>query len=70
MPFDNRDATVHNMSIYEDEAAAKAKQDPLFTGEDVDGGESTTYEIDGQKAGTYTFICDYHTNMLGEITFQ
>jgi plastocyanin len=70
IPIENKDATVHNMSIYPDEAAAQAKQDPLFTGEDVAGGESTTYEVDGQKPGTYTFICDYHTNMIGEITFQ
>ena len=70
LPVENKDASVHNMSIYADEAAATAKQDPLFTGEDVAGGETVTYEIDGQKPGTYTFICDYHTNMIGEITFK
>ena len=70
LPFENQDPTVHNLSIYPDETAAQAKQDPLFVGPDVAGGESATYEVDPQKPGTYTFICDYHTNMIGEITFQ
>ena len=70
LPIENKDATVHNMSIYPDADAALAKQDPLFTGEDIPSGESVTYKIDAQKPGTYAFICDYHSNMNGEITFQ
>ena len=67
LPFSNEDTSVHNLSIYPDQAAAEAKQDALFTGPDVAGGESTTYEIDPLDAGTYAFICDFHTNMQGEV---
>lgn len=70
LPVENQDATVHNLSIYPDEDAALAKQDVLFTGPDVPGGQTVDYEVDPQKPGTYTFICDYHSNMIGDITFQ
>jgi plastocyanin len=66
----NEDPTTHNMSIYPNEQAALDKQDPLFKGEDVQAGSSVTYEIDPLKPGTYTFICDYHTNMIGDITVE
>jgi plastocyanin len=66
----NEDPVVHNMSIYPDEQTATAKQDALFTGPDVDGGASETYEVDPIDPGTYTFICDYHTNMIGEVTVE
>jgi plastocyanin len=66
----NDDPVTHNMSIYTDEEAALAKQDPLFKGEDVEGGETVAYEIDPLKKGTYTYICDYHTNMIGEVTVE
>jgi plastocyanin len=70
IPFENADTTVHNMSIYEDEDAATAKQDPLFKGPDVDPGSSDTYTIDPIPKGTYTFICDYHSNMIGEAVVE
>ena len=70
LPIDNQDTTVHNMSIYEDEAAAQSQSDPLFKGEDVEAGASTTYQIDPLKNGTYTFICDYHINMIGELEVE
>ena len=70
IPLENEDPTVHNMSIYEDEEAAQSQSDPLFKGEDVAGGESTTYEIDPLKKGTYTFICDYHINMIGDFEVE
>lgn len=70
LPIENVDPTVHNMSIYPDEAAASAKQDALFTGPEVPGGETVEYEIDPQKPGTYAYICDFHANMTGEITFK
>lgn len=70
LPIENQDPTVHNMSIYPDKAAAAAEQDALFTGPPVPAGETVEYEIDPQKPGTYTFICDYHSNMIGDITFK
>jgi plastocyanin len=66
----NEDPFIHNMSIYPDEDAALAKQDALFQGEDVEGSTTVTYEIDPLKAGTYTFICDYHSNMIGDLLVE
>ncbi|MDQ3987225.1 MAG: cupredoxin domain-containing protein, partial [Actinomycetota bacterium] len=68
LEIENADSTVHNLSIYSDEEAAVAKQDALFSGPDIGGGETATYEIEGLDKGTFTFICDYHTNMIGEVT--
>ncbi|MDQ3955851.1 MAG: cupredoxin domain-containing protein [Actinomycetota bacterium] len=62
----NEDAVVHNLSIYPDPDAAAAQENELFKGPDVPGGASGDYTIEGIKAGTYTFICDYHANMIGE----
>ena len=70
LPVDNQDTSVHNMSIYPDEASAEAQSDALFTGPDVAAGATEEYEIDPLKKGTYTFICDYHINMKGEVTVQ
>ena len=70
LTLDNEDSTVHNMSIYKDQTAAESQSDPLFKGEDVDPGASADYEIDPLDKGTYTFICDYHINMIGEVEVQ
>jgi plastocyanin len=70
LSIDNQDTTVHNMSIYPDEAAAQSQSDVLFKGDDVDPGSSATYEIDPLKKGTYAFVCDYHLNMLGEVVVE
>ena len=70
IPFSNEDTSIHNLSIYPDADAAANKEDVLFKGPDVVGGESTTYEIDPLEAGTYAFICDYHANMQGEVTVE
>jgi plastocyanin len=70
LEVENADPTVHNMSVYPDEAAAQAKQDPLFTGPDVNGGETATYEVDPLEKGEYTYICDYHANMVGDLVVE
>jgi plastocyanin len=66
----NDDPVTHNLSIYPDEEAAIAKQDPLFKGEDVEPQATVDYKVDPLKPGTYTFICDYHSNMIGEVTVE
>jgi plastocyanin len=66
----NEDPVVHNMSIYSDDDAALAKQDPLFKGDDVDGGATVTYEVDPLEPDTYTYICDYHANMIGDLIVE
>ena len=67
---ENQDAVVHNMSIYPDEEAATAHENPLFKGEEVQPGDAADYEIDPLKKGTYTFVCDFHANMKGEVTVE
>ena len=67
LTIENQDSTVHNMSIYPDEQAAESQSDPLFQGEDVAAGASAEYTIDPLDKGTYTFICDYHINMIGDV---
>ena len=70
IPLENQDSTVHNMSIYPDEQSAESQSDAIFEGDDVAAGSSTTYEIDPLKKGTYTFICDYHINMIGDLEVE
>ena len=70
LTLENQDTTIHNMSIYPDEQAAESQSDPLFKGEDVEAGASAEYTIDPLDKGTYTFICDYHINMIGEVQVQ
>jgi plastocyanin len=66
----NEDAIVHNLSIYPDEDSAVAGEGVLFDGPDVQGGSSGDYTIEDLKAGDYTFICDYHTNMVGDAVVE
>ncbi|MDQ4145320.1 MAG: cupredoxin domain-containing protein [Actinomycetota bacterium] len=66
----NEDATVHNMSIYKTREDAETGQNPLFKGDDAAGGQTVSYEIDPLKKGTYTFVCDYHVNMIGDVNAQ
>ena len=64
--FQNNDAnTPHNISIYEDESAAKS----LFTGDLVTGVKSIEYDIPALDAGSYYFHCDVHPDtMFGTVT--
>ena len=67
LTVENQDTTLHNMSIYPDEQAAESQSDAIFEGEDVEAGASAEYTIDPLDKGTYTFICDYHINMIGDV---
>jgi plastocyanin len=66
----NDDSTVHNLSIYETPEDAESQSNPLFEGPDVAAGATESYEIDPLKAGEYTYICDYHINMVGTATVE
>ena len=70
LTVDNEDTSIHNMSIYPDEAAAESQADAIFEGPDVEPGSSEEYEIEPLEKGTYAFICDYHINMIGEVNVQ
>lgn len=57
--FTNNDSALHDIAI----------EDTDFDGEEIAGGESTTYEVPPLEAGTYTFYCTLHPReMVGEIT--
>jgi plastocyanin len=66
----NDDPVVHNMSIYETPEDAESHSNPLFKGEDLEPGSTTTYTVDPLKKGEYAFICDYHSNMSGTVTVE
>jgi len=56
--FTNNDSVPHDVGIVETE----------FNGDDVPPGESITYVIPAMDAGDYTFICDIHPTMSGDLT--
>ena len=66
--FQNNDApsVAHNIAIYEDDSAQKG----LFQGEVIPGGESITYAVPPQKAGSYYFQCDVHPGMNGAVEVE
>jgi mono/diheme cytochrome c family protein/plastocyanin len=60
--FDNQDAGIpHNVEI-KDAAGAS-----IFKGEIFNGVEVRTYNVQALPAGTYTFICTVHPNMIGTL---
>lgn len=62
----NDDTEPHNVSIYTDDSRAM----PLFTGEIIEGGETTDYDVPAQEAGTYYFQCDVHSGMNGSVVVE
>ena len=64
--FDNQDPYEHNVAIHEGAATGPE----LFKGELFKGIASRTYVIPALKAGTYTFVCSLHPNMVGTLTVK
>jgi plastocyanin len=61
--FDNKDAGIqHDIAILD------SKGSILFNGADVTGPKNETYDVKPIPAGTYKFICTFHTNMSGQLT--
>jgi plastocyanin len=61
--FDNKDAGIqHDIAILDPKGAL------LFNGGDVTGPKVETYDVTPLPAGTYKFICTFHTNMTGQLT--
>ncbi|MEA2462180.1 MAG: hypothetical protein QOH90_2357 [Actinomycetota bacterium] len=68
--FDNQDVAAHNFAIYKSKVDGPLKKDPLFTGDEVAAGSSTTYDIKLPPPGKYYFQCDIHPNMNGSLTVK
>ena len=62
--FDNKDAIAHNVGIYQG-----SKE--VFAGTIVTGPKTIDYQVPALPAGTYTFQCDVHPNVMnGTLTAQ
>jgi len=63
--FDNQDPSIpHNVDIL-DGSGAK-----VFSGADITGPNTVTYDVPALGAGTYKFVCKWHPNMVGELTVK
>ncbi len=61
--FDNQDSGVpHNMMIKD------ANGNAVFTGDLVTGVAQKDYAVPALPPGTYTFVCQVHSNMTGTLT--
>ncbi|MGK2852144.1 MAG: cupredoxin domain-containing protein [Candidatus Limnocylindrales bacterium] len=61
--FANNDAgTPHNVEIKDGGGAS------VYTGEVFSGVATKTYDIPALAAGTYSFVCTVHPNMVGTLT--
>ena len=62
--FTNNDAGIpHNVSIHRDSATGTE----VFKGEIFNGTDTRTYDVPALPAGTYTFVCSVHPNMVGTL---
>jgi plastocyanin len=61
--FDNKDAgQPHNVDIKDASGAS------VFKGNIITGPAAADYQVPALTAGTYTFVCDVHSNMTGTLT--
>ena len=61
--FDNKDAgQPHNVDIKD------ASGTSVFKGAIVTGVATADYQVPALTAGSYTFVCDVHSNMTGTLT--
>jgi plastocyanin len=68
--FVNDDTLDHNLAFYKSESDGQSLKNPLWTGEHVAGGASTTYTTDPLDKGTYHFQCDIHPSMAGTLNVE
>jgi plastocyanin len=61
--FDNKDqGQPHNIDIKDASGAS------VFKGDIITGPATADYQVPALTAGTYTFVCDVHSNMTGTLT--
>ncbi len=67
--FDNQDAGIpHNVAIHEGSATAVGKE--LWQGALFPGIATQTYTVPAFAAGSYSFICTVHPNMVGDLVVK
>lgn len=65
LAFENKDAnTPHNVDI------KKSDGSEAYKGAIFPGIATTIYQVPALAAGTYSFVCDVHTNMTGTLTVK
>jgi plastocyanin len=65
--FTNNDAGIpHNVSIH----VGSPTGTEVFKGEIFSGTGSRTYDVPALPAGTYSFVCSVHPNMVGTLTVK
>jgi plastocyanin len=55
----------HNVHLYTDESATESLGGAQGIQDTIEGGQSTTYQVDPIEAGNYYFHCDVHPTMNG-----
>ena len=70
--FENQDPFDHNVAIYSGTATSADifKLPEIYKGELFTGPSTRTYVIPALDAGTYTFVCTLHLNMVGTLTVK
>jgi plastocyanin len=65
--FTNNDAGIpHNVSIHEGSPTGTE----VFKGAIFTGVATQTYDVPALPAGTYSFVCSVHPNMVGTLTVK
>ncbi len=65
--FTNNDAGIpHNVSIHEGSPTGTE----VFKGTIFTGVATQTYDVPALPAGTYSFVCSVHPNMVGTLTVK
>jgi hypothetical protein len=66
----NEDSTVHNWALFTDPSGSEQIGGGTVA-EPIDGGASTTYEVDPLDPGEYFYRCDFHpTTMTGNLVVE
>lgn len=66
--FVNEDPDVyHNVALY---AGEEFNAEAVWNGQGFPGIAEKDYSFDAPKAGSYTFRCDFHANMVGTFVVQ
>ncbi len=67
--FNNKDVGIpHNIAIHEGSSSSVGPE--LWQGEIFNGDDERLYDIPALPAGSYSFVCTVHPNMVGDLVVQ